>query len=251
MQNQQYASSFSESQVKSPIIEMPVTPNSTMGKSYERFFSSSENYGQQANASSSFAQRAGPIITPLSPTNVYQSKSFSSTSSSNGAKLAGASESLSASSSMQRTSSFEPVIKQQQQSSSSQFRTLSSTMNSSSRVNDLDAATSESTSVFRKHSSNSLQGQKLRGFGREEEEVELVQSPSALISDKQFKPIGADSARVTPIAVNYATTKSSTSGNRRNNFSSSSYECSMDGANNHRPSSSQQHSSYYSSQTVN
>lgn len=129
---------------RSPIVEMPLTPDSTMGKSSrERFFSSSETYSSNQNAnqggnysSSSFSQRVGggPIITPIHVN-----------SGSGGA--------MSSSIFQQRTSSFEPVIKQQNYSTTTKTASSSTATNSFGHANNL-AMDSENSS-FKKFSQKS------------------------------------------------------------------------------------------------
>jgi hypothetical protein len=279
-QHQQHQQQFSNSSFgqtyRSPIVEMPLTPNSTMGKSSsnrERFFSSSENYSSNQNANqagsysaSSFSQKigGGPAITPINVNtsggtsihvnNESSSRSgFAAAAANAGSNLA----SSSSSSMMQRTSSFEPVIKQNNSTTS---KTISSstttTTNSFGRTNNLDME-NESNS-FRKFSANSSsqQGRGIRG-GREEEEVEMINVRNEMDSEKQFKPINhqtvfSESSSSTPIAVNYSKSNGfANSGAKRNFSSSSSYEHTSDTNGIANASNNKQQSYYSNSQIVN
>ena len=216
-QQQQYESSNqfnSSQQVRSPIIEMPSTPESTIGR--KRFFSSSSStaggygniassknayssgynsfsQGGVASAATSTSGIGGPVNT-LSPTPIFvnhENKDYS------------------ASSSIQKT--FEPIIKQNY-STSSTTKTMTNSYN-------------ETAQQFK---------QKTNGYNKEEEEEEMFNlTPNHQInqidSDKQFRPIyqpvvnetnAFTPATTTPIPV----TNSSNNKNKRHNYSTSSYE---------------------------
>lgn len=255
---------------------MPLTPNSTMGKSSsnrERFFSSNENYSSNQNANqagsysaSSFSQKigggGGPAITPINVntsggTSIHVNNESSSRSGFAAANAGSNLASSSSSSMMQRTSSFEPVIKQNNSTTS---KTISSstttTTNSFGRTNNLDME-NESNS-FRKFSANSSQqGRGIRG-GREEDEVEMINVRNEMDSEKQFKPINhqtvfSESSSSTPIAVNYSKSNgfASNSGAKRNFSSSSSYEHTSDTNGIANASNNKQQSYYSNSQIVN
>ena len=195
--HQQYESTNSQ-QVKSPIIEMPSTPDSTMGR--KRFFSSSSTAGGYGNMASSnkaayssgfnsFSQGStatstsgigGPVHNTLSPTPIVVNHENSSYSASSAQKT------------------FEPIIKQSHNYSTSTTKNVT------------------------KH--------KTHGFNKEEEDEELFNlTPNQIDSDKQFRPIyqpivndsnAFTSNRTTPITV----TNISNNKNKRNNVSTSSYE---------------------------
>lgn len=200
---------FSSSSVKSPIIEMPATPESTLGR--QRFFSSSSstaggnmslnNKAAYSSGYNSFSQGGnftaatstsgigGPSHATLSPTPIFVNHE-----NNNG---------YSSSSSIQKT--FEPEVK------------------------------SKSHNYVSSSSSSKIQQQQKshKGYNKEEEEEELFNlTPNQMDSDKQFRPIYqpvinetsfAASTRTTPIPVINAPH----SKKRTNNYSASSFETSQ------------------------
>ena len=219
-------------QAKSPIIEMPTTPDSTMGR--KRFFSSSSStagaYNNNLASSSSnkaayssgynsFSQGGGgytaastatstsgiggPHNTVLSPTPIFVNH-----------------DSVCSSSSTQKT--FEPIAKQSHNYASSSSKTVTNSTNNLGYNKSHSSVSLQPTQIMKSH-----------GFNKEEEDEEIFSlggpNQNMIDSDKQFRPIyhpvitetnAFGSTRTTPITV----TNMSNNKNKRNNYSTSSYE---------------------------
>lgn len=180
---------------------MPITPNSTMGKSTfnrERVLSNSSanqlNSGMYSSGySSSYSRRGsatgGPLINTLN-SNLSENKGVSNNWYSASSTM----------STMQKGSSgFEPVVKV--------------------KNNNNNSTTTTIRSISRG----------IRSQGREEEEEELLNMTNSPIDhpERQFRPINEPLASTTPILVHNGKITSATSaaGNsKRHNYSTSSYE---------------------------
>ena len=273
---QQFDNQYSQ-QTRTPIVEMPITPDSTMNR--QRFFSSSSSSAGNFNSSkagyNSFAQQKscglgnGAITTTTTtssttaPTNIYVCHDNKSSNINNSN-----SSSSNWFSSMHK--GFEPVVRQSSQNySSSSKQVISSTSN----LNN-SAQNSQSFSSLQQQNGHPQQQQHVKGhgFNREEEEEELfnlVPNSSMGDSDKQFRPIfhpivaessnAFTSTRSTPIAVTNVSSSTSKVGvgasgastAKRNNFSTSSYEYSENHSNKEPKWPSNGHQQrFYSTQTI-
>ncbi len=187
--NQRINSSSVCSQQRSPFVEMPITPDSTLGKNVHKreYFSTcssaATNRTAHNNLSSSSqnmayssgyntAQHNQQIMTGAN-------SSLSSTSGINASNNAANNKnSWSYSSTMQERSGVEPVplVTRNTSNSSSSFHNNFTTTYPLSR--------NQSTS-----SSSYQANVKGRGFNREEEEEEIFNVPNGIDPDKQFRPI--------------------------------------------------------------
>lgn len=281
---QQFDNQYSQP-TRTPIVEMPITPDSTMNR--QRFFSSSSSSAGNFNSSSkggysSFAQQKssglsgnnGAITTTTTtssttaPTNIYVCHDNKSSNINNNNNMSNSSSS-NWFASMQK--GFEPVVRQSSQNySSSSKQVISSTSN----LNN-SAQNSQSFSSLQQQQQQQQTGHpqhvKGHGFNREEEEEELFNlAPNGGMgdSDKQFRPIfhpivaessnAFTSTRSTPIAVTNVSSSTSKVGGasgastaKRNNFSTSSYEYSENHSNKEPKWPSNGHQQrFYSTQTI-
>lgn len=272
-----------QQQYRSPIVEIPATPDSTMGnRNQQRFFSSNSstcrggsthglnqtasygvnnmNNGHTASSYSQTISNQVPILTPLTPlaqpSNYFGTKS-SGYSSACGGGAGGFTSASSCTSTMQRA--FEPVVMQKQSKQSNNFSSQTQTTRTTTDEFELpeEEQVLESRVFFKPPP-------KIHGSNREEEEEELFNvippkggaAATAAEDRHQFRPIASESGaagaftstRSTPIQVINSSRSGGAANYSAGNRASQNHNNSFDYSSNSQNMNNHMH--HYSTQSV-